>query len=142
MSQFELLNDDTAILMINRDTFTVARLKQLIEQKFSRKFSHRIENTGFTLQSYFGQGLVIIEEQNVRISMSDFQITFPTEGMECQLLDFNTKQWKTGKLKIFIDVKLGSNGREEIKLEFAPDEPPLSDIDKSLDELRKQNLES
>ncbi len=31
---------------------------------------------------------------------------------------------------------------KEIKLEFAPDEPPLSDIETSLDEFRKQNLES
>jgi hypothetical protein len=140
MSQFQLLDDDTAILMINQDTFTVARLKELIEQKFSRKFYHSIEKTGYTLQSYFNQGLVLIEEQNVKISMSDFQMTFPTDGMECQLLDFNTKQWKTGKLKIFVDVQAGGSP-PKIKLEFAPDEPPLSDIETSLDEFRKLNLE-
>ena len=141
MSQFQLLDDDTAILMINQDTFTVARLKELISQKFRQKFYGSIENTRYSIGSYFSEGLVLVKEQNVKIPMSKFQMIFPTDGIECKLLDFNTKQWKTGILKIFVDLQAGSVN-DEIKLEFAPDEPPLSDIETSLDEFRKQNQES
>ncbi|EAW36987.1 KGK domain-containing protein [Lyngbya sp. PCC 8106] len=152
MSQFELLNDDTTILMIYQDTFTVARLKELISYKLYRKFTDSPENTRrSSFASSLRNSLVLIEEQNVRINMDNFQFTFPTDGMECKLLDFYTKQWKTGKLKIFTDVQVipsGTHGYDtsvkinELKLEFAPDEPPLSDIETSLDEFRKQNLES
>ncbi|MFZ1025201.1 MAG: KGK domain-containing protein [Limnoraphis robusta] len=147
MSQFQLLDDDTAILMINQDTFTVARLKQLISKKLYQKLVEKPGNTSYSIQSSFLQGLIIGEEQNVKISMSNFQFTFPTEGMDCKLLNLNTKEWELGKLRIFSDVKITNNGGNinakinELKLEFATDEPPLSDIETSLDEFRKQNLE-
>ena len=147
MSQFELLNDDAAILMINRDTFTVARFKELVSQKLHQKLVQNPGNNQRNFASNFWRDLLINEEA-VNISMKDIQFTFPTEGMTCQLLNLNTKEWDLGKLRIFADVKITANGGHfsakinELKLEFAPDEPPPSDIETSLDEFRKQNLES
>ena len=150
MSQFELLNDDTAILMINQDTFTVARLKELASNKLNSYLTKKYSN--ISIVDLFCNSHLSIVESEVQISMNDIQLIFPTDGMECQLLNFDTRQWTAGKIKIIADVKFsyrvsGNKGSNivkinELKLEFAPDEPPLSDIDKSLDELRKLNLES
>lgn len=149
MSQFKLLNDDTAILMIYQDTFTVGRLKQLISQKLYQKLVQKPENNLRNFASNFRQDL-FLNEQAVSISMKDIQFTFPTEGMDCKLLNLNTKEWQLGKLRIFADIQVvpsGTHGNDtsvkinELKLEFAPDEPPLSDIETSLDEFRKLNLE-
>ncbi|MDY7021619.1 MAG: KGK domain-containing protein [Cyanobacteriota bacterium] len=90
MSQFELLDDDTTILMINQDTFTVARLKELISKKLRKKLLNRPENKQKNIAENFRNDLSINEE-SVSISMKNIQLKFPTEGMDCQLLNLNTK---------------------------------------------------
>ncbi|MEL7034061.1 MAG: KGK domain-containing protein [Cyanobacteria bacterium J06592_8] len=71
--------------------------------------------------------------------------------MNCQLLNLNTKEWQSRKLRIFADIKVvppssyANNTTaeiNEIQLEFATDEPPTSDIETSLDEIRQLNLEN
>ncbi|ERT06167.1 KGK domain protein [Lyngbya aestuarii BL J] len=152
MSQFELLNDDTAILMIYQDTFTVARLKELASNKLNSYLTKKYGNSGISLTDLFCNSNLSIIESEVKISMNDIQLIFPTDGIECKLLNFDTRQWTAGKIKIIADVKFSSSflGNDhyrnvkinELKLEFATDEPPLSDIETSLDEFRKQNQES
>jgi hypothetical protein len=143
MSQFQLLDDDTAILMINQDTFTVGRLKQLISQKLYQKLVQSPGNNQQYLAWYFRYEGLFLNEKAISISMQNIQFTFPSEGMNCQLLNLNTKEWQLGKLRIFADITIISSDIKinELKLEFAPDEPPLSDIETSLDEFRKLNLE-
>ncbi|MEL7034062.1 MAG: hypothetical protein AAFO04_00355 [Cyanobacteria bacterium J06592_8] len=77
MSQFELLDDDTTILMINQDTFTVARLKELISKKLRQKLLNRPENKQKTIAENFRNDLSINEE-SVSISMKNIQLKFPT----------------------------------------------------------------
>ncbi len=144
MSQFQFLDDDTAILMINQDTFTVARLRQLISQKLYQKLVQTPSNSNATLAYYLSDEALFLNDRAISISMQNIQFTFPTEGMDCKLLNLNTKEWQLGQLRIFADITIISYNVKinELKLEFAPDEPPLSDIETSLDEFRKQNLES
>ena len=156
MDKFETLNDETAILMLNQDTLTVARLKKLIQnqlyERLSRSYYSQGEGRNIIVSDYFCPDLTLLDEE-LKISMNDFQLQFPPEGQECKRLNFETKEWQTGKLRILADVKiLGDESSDEesinveinqMTIEFASDSPTFeyesSESESSLDEIRNSN---
>ena len=146
MYKFETLNDETAILMLNQDTLTVYRWKNLIQNQLYEKLSRSYESRGRTIKiSYFFYPELNLFDEDVEIDIKEIQLRFPPVGLKCQLLNFKTKQWQTGKIRILADVKMiweknrhlnFSNVEiNKVTLEFASDQPTFG-AESPLDEIR------
>ena len=147
MDKFETLNDETTILMLNQDTLTVARLKKIVQNQLYKRLSssyyHPDGSRNIKIVDYFYPDLTILDEE-LKISMNDFQLRFPPEGLECKRLNFE-KEWQTGKLRILADVKIledESSDEEsrnveinQMTIEFASDQPTF-EYESPLDEIR------
>ncbi len=146
MDKFEPLNDETTILMLHQDTLTVARWKKLIQNRLGEQLSKAYYgSTGYIRIAYFFYPhLALFDEfdEEVKISIKDVQLRFPPEGQECKLLNFKTKEWETGKLRILANVKIIWDNSEpsnieinKVILEFAPEHPSF-EYESPLDEIR------
>ncbi len=141
MDKFETLNDETTILMIEQDTFTVARFKELIQNQLYQRLSQSFKNRNdlvISINHFLNPDLDIVNEE-LQISINNCQLGFPPEGLECKLLNLETKEWQTGKLRIIADVKtlVGESSNVEINkvtLEFASEQPTF-EAESSLDEI-------
>ncbi len=89
MNKFETLNDETSILMLHQDTLTVDRFKKLIQnqlkERFSRKFYNKKEGRDIIFSDFFPPDLTLLDEE-LQMSLSNFQVQFPIEGKECKRL--------------------------------------------------------
>ncbi len=142
MDKFETLNDETAILMINLDTFTVARLTDLVSKKLRQQLAKTYGNEKNSIARLLLQDFPIIEGE-VSFDLKDIQLRFPAEGKECKRLNFETKEWEIGKLRIFADVKITGYPHfgaqiNQVTLEFAPDQP-IFEYESPLDEIRNSS---
>lgn len=143
MDKFETLKDETSILMINQDTFTVARLTDLVSKKLQHQLAKKHGNVQNSIAILLFQDFYIIEGE-VSFDLKDIQLRFPAEGKECKLLNFETKEWEIGKLRIFADVKITGYPNFGVKInqvtvEFAPEKPTF-EYESPLDEIRNSNL--
>ena len=132
---FQLLEGDDDILLLAKDTFTVARLKELLIEAFQQKASQ----------------IIAIYDRNIPIDRTNFNTNIFTvlqdlkaghktinrteliwqSILRCHLLKIGSKGWEKGKLKIQVIYK----GKTEVALEFSPDEPPKPES--PLDDLRQ-----
>jgi hypothetical protein len=121
---YEPLADDH-LVMINKDTFTVERLKELVDKKLKTKLETPFINN-LTIATQLRPLLSIIEGE-LHISLDEMKWTFPETGIESQLLRIGSQSWITGKLRIQASIKLiGRSGSTytEIKsyVEFCPND--------------------
>ncbi|NEO58788.1 MAG: hypothetical protein F6K54_40620 [Okeania sp. SIO3B5] len=139
---FQVLECDTDILMIGKDTFTVELFKELTVEKIKIYFNERFilhqanKNFNQNIHSYsmfnlFSRNIIKIVDNSVEFQLQNIELIFPPEGMECKVLKLGDSEWQTGKMRIHVMVA-GSSVRV-IKLEFCYDEPlqqesPLDDI--------------
>lgn len=133
-SNYTVLDSDTDILLISKDTFIVARFKEIARKSLQQKLSVYYLDAG----QYEGKGKgSIMWYLHTPLSIGELSLTIPNsqwifseEGIDCQLLKVGNTSWQQGKLKI--EAKLPNI---EINLYFRPDEPlpPPS----PLDELRQ-----
>ena len=134
-NRFQLLDGDDDILLIDKDTFTVARFKELLIEDFQQKASK----------------IIAIYDQNIPIERTSFNTNIPhflqtlnaghktinrTELiwqsiLDCQFLKIGSKGWEKGRVKIQVIHK----GDIKVYLEFSPDEPPKPES--PLDDLRQ-----
>jgi len=132
---FQMLDCDTDILLIEKDTFTVERFKELMGQKLAKNLQEKIPPTH--------QRMVFkllydcsIGELNLKVDRG--QWTFPPEGMDCQILKIGPQGWQKGKVRIKASLTFSEYGEVKVQItcEFCPDEPleqksPLDDIRQS-----------
>ena len=135
--RFEPLHCDTDLLMIDKDTFTVERLKELLEKQMSKKFAE-MKKEEINKQTFYHKSLfdhlsspnISIIQNYLDFYLTDIVLIFPPEGREASLLKLGSSGWQTGKMR----VKARVSGREiQPELEFCYDEPlepesPLDDI--------------
>jgi len=132
---FQLLDGDKDILLLDNDTFTAARLKELLIEDFQQKASQ----------------IIAIYDRNIPIDRTNFNTNIFTilqdlkaghktinrteliwqSILRCHLLKIGSKGWEKGKLKIQVIYK----GETKVSLEFSPDEPPKPES--PLDDLRQ-----
>lgn len=155
------------LLLIDKDTFTVARFKEFAMDSLSR-YTNRI-----TDRSLRGSGRLVTNikeltifnflnnyryeiDQKIVLTLTQSSWSNVSEYVECKLLSLTSgKGWISGKLIIkstvnlfpedyknfTYDSKSPSLPKSEIdmELQFCPDEPePLETSDSSLDELRQK----
>jgi hypothetical protein len=132
---FQLIEGDDDILLIDKDAFTSARLKELLIEDFQQK----------------AQQIIAIYDKNIPIERTNFNTNVPhflnslkaghktidrTELiwqsiLDCQFLKIGSKGWEKGKLRI----QVIDQGKTKVSLEFSPDEPPQPES--PLDDLRE-----
>ncbi len=137
-NQFKPLDCDTDILLIDKDTFTVQRFKDVAHQKLYTMF-----NCFKCLEEnqYEGRGGDnIIKKIHSSLSLGVLNIPilnskwiFPRQGIDCQLLKIGSQGWQKGRLRM--EASLNRNGEIILSLEFCPDETTPSES--VLDEIQQ-----
>ena len=140
-TKFEPLESDDDVILLDNDTFTVSRFKDLLRQEINKKFSVITnENKYVFIKNFFT--LPIGNE--VKIELHDIQ--WLNLSRDCKLLKVGSKGWQKGKLRIQVDTKIFPSPHSntvEVGLEFCPDEPtvpesPLDDL-RQLPEYKQQS---
>ena len=122
---FTLLEENDDVLLLDPDTFTVRRLKELLEKEMDTKLKNTINRDG---NRVFDTSTCILSiNSEVKLLLNDIKwCNFP---IDCQLLRVGSQGWQKGKLRIQVGSKILSpkNLNEiDICMEFCPDEstPP------------------
>ena len=115
-------------MFLEKDTFKVSRLKELIMKEIGKKMHSSNYLVGSRTIRQCLQRIDIGQEKYF-----DFKhIKFET-SQNCQILQVNGKGWQKGKLNIEICISLDTNNSDKVNLELFPEEPiqtksPLDDI--------------
>ncbi|QIR41598.1 hypothetical protein HCG51_25695 [Tolypothrix sp. PCC 7910] len=143
---FQVLDNDTDVVLFEKDTYTVGRLKELIHNNFGNKFYTQFANGYQTVASLI---------QSVSINEAIFKVEDITwksscEGRRCQILRVGSRGWETGRLRIITSTEITTDNRItsnkvssspkvkiQVIIEFCPDEllapeSPLDDIRKMM----------
>ena len=124
------LDCDDDVVLFEKDTFKVSRLKELMIREVRKKFQMNIydfENKcrGLFIPQFLKT--ITIGEENLNFDYIKFENT-----RDCQILQINNKGWHKGKLNIEICIS-PDNKLDKVNLEFFPEQPlkaesPLDDI--------------
>lgn len=153
---FYPLTCDDDLLLIDKDTFTVARFKEFAMDSLNKTIYSRCSSNHrpeiFNYLNNYGYEI----DQKIVLTLTQSSWSNVSTSVECKLLSLTSgKGWISGKLIIkstvnffpedyknfTYDPKSPSYPKSEIdmELQFCPDEPePLETSDASLDELRQK----
>jgi hypothetical protein len=130
---FTPLNSDNDVLMLNKDTFTVGRFKELVAEEIKKKFLNTQITQNGRVDVLYSQDLWTIsigKESNLGLK----NIQFREVSLNCELLKLGSQGWQKGKLKTEICLEI-SQIKIEVRLEFSSDEPTVPES--PLDDLRQ-----
>ncbi len=133
---FTPLEADNDVLLLNKDTFTVSRFKELLWIAIHNKLSFTLDNGRTKLFTTAFCTLPIAGE--IQILFNNFQ--WYNSPIDCQLLKIGSQGWQKGKLRIQIDTTILLSYKNEsnkvgICIEFCPDKP--TEPESPLDDLRQ-----
>ncbi|BAY86196.1 hypothetical protein NIES267_57020 [Calothrix parasitica NIES-267] len=120
-----ILDCDDDVVLFEKDTFKVSRLKELMIRKVIEVTHNRDKHGGyypkFSLE-------IMIGEENFNFNYMKYETT-----KDCQILQVNNAGWREGKLNIEIYISANSDKLNKVNLEFFPKQPiepesPLDDI--------------
>lgn len=126
-----ILLENTDILMVGKDTFTIERLKELLTNNIRNIFNFNCQDN-LTIAHKLRQVFII---GTVRFNTDNSKWFFPIEGQECQLLKIGSQGWQKGKMRIQVFIKSFAPTHIEVNLEFCPEKILTSDS--SLDDIRQ-----
>jgi hypothetical protein len=118
---FVSLEKDDDVLLINEETFTVRKFKDLLEKATNTKLkeTNREANQIFSITS-----CTLPIGSELKLLLNDIQ--WCNFSIDCQLLQPGSQGWQKGKIRIQVNTKILSP-KEENKIhacvEFCPDEP-------------------
>lgn len=131
--KFITLDCDDDVVMLEKDTFTLGRLKELSYQEIRKKldystYDRNTRQAGNDIYSCFQE--FFLAGQNIKFSEIQFNFI-----KDCQILKIGGKGWQKGKLRINICISTQGRNSDKVCLEFCPDEAiehesPLDDIRK------------
>ncbi|WP_413160122.1 KGK domain-containing protein [Capilliphycus salinus ALCB114379] len=155
---FRRLDCDDDIVMLEKDTFTVARLKELLTNNLKElveKTGQQIDRDGIKCSlimagtnhlasiSYLFYRFcrLAITDKSISFDLSDIRLVIPPTGIDCQLLDLESRKWIVGKIRVVSDLKIKGLHSADInlELEFSPDLTNLTEEstnEERLDDLR------
>lgn len=133
-NKFVLLDCDDDVVLFQKDTFKLGRLKEFIIREVRQKLNTNISSSQH--QRYALYIYSLLKKISFGEEVIDFSHFQYNSLKDCQLLQLsNMKGWQKGKLKIQIYICLNDKS-DKVCLEFYPDEP--IEPESPLDELRKQ----
>ena len=125
------LDCDDDVVLFEKDTFKVSRLKELAMKEVRKKFQPRIydsENNskGQYIRSFLQT--ITIGDENFIFDYMKFETI-----RDCQILQVNNKGWQKGKLNIEVCISPDVKKPDKVNLEFFPEQPikpesPLDDM--------------
>jgi hypothetical protein len=72
------------------------------------------------------------------------EINWKSSIIDCEILRLGSQSWQKGKCRLQVHIKIHGMRMEtrkqvliEVDLEFCPDEPPISEPESPLDDLRQ-----
>jgi hypothetical protein len=148
---FYPLTCDDDLLLIDKDTFTVARFKEFAIDSLSNFH----EDPGLELLDSLNKYCHNIDKK-IELQLMQSSWSFISASVECKLLSLTSgKGWISGKLRIKSTVGFLTEDDKnftykttsesypkseiEMELQFCPDDPKLLETsDSALDELRQQ----
>lgn len=115
---FTLLEENDDVLLLDQDTFTVKRLKELLALAIDNKLKTTL-NRGSEL--VFNTNFCFLSVNNeVKLLLND--IKWCNSPTDCQLLRVGSQGWQKGKLRIQVGTKIIPHNNEiDICMEFCPD---------------------
>ena len=138
---FIKLEQDNDIVMLDKDTFTVSRLKELMTENMRHRLFYEPDSRS-PLTSRLCQDLKITDK-SIQLKLNEIRLVFPPNGIDGQLLQLKSGRWILGKIRFQVDVNKGNTVNTE--LEFAPDEIISNEeeqnninYDNSLDKIRAE----
>jgi hypothetical protein len=161
---FRRLDSDDDIVMLEKDTFTVGRLKELLSQNFKEfiektvqqkdrynqysnlvylidpKYPNQVRSA--SIAYFFNQYCYLpITDKSIKVDLSNILLIFPPNGIECKVLELDSRKRIEGKLRIHCNLIItGSHSAEvKVELEFSPAESKLAEEsthEDRLDDLR------
>ncbi|HCF29146.1 MAG TPA: KGK family protein [Cyanobacteria bacterium UBA11049] len=132
-SKFTPLNCDDDVILLERDTFTVGRFKELSNHEIRNKLNYSINegsNNRYSNSALVFSSCISLGEQ--KISFTEIQFN---SIKDCQILKIGSKGWQKGKLKINVCISPQGCHLDKVCLEFCPDE--LVEPESPLDDIRK-----
>lgn len=128
-NQFKPLDCDDDILLIQKDTFTVGRFKEIASQKLHTRFYsvQGLETMG-NIHSHLSLG-------TLNIPIEDSKLIFPIQGIDCQILKIGSQGWLKGRLRMEVYLCRNKGAEINLILEFCPNESTSSES--VLDEIRQ-----
>jgi hypothetical protein len=138
-SPLEVNND---VLLFNKDTFTVSRFKELVEEAIKSKLNSTLNQNNSPI---FTTGFCTFSiGADVSLLLNNLQ--WCNHPIDCQLLKVGSKGWQKGKLRIQVNTQIlytNDHNKIDIGIEFSPDEPtvpesPLDDL-RQLPEYKQQS---
>ena len=129
--RFELLTCDDDVISFPNYTFKICELKQKLSKEFYSKE-----------QTYEISRCNSISISGMPIYLGE--ITWKSSIIDCEILRLGSQSWQKGKcrLQVHIENPRDENGTRrqgpiQLDLEFCPDEPPISEPESPLDDLRQ-----
>ncbi|MEA5593617.1 KGK domain-containing protein [Rivularia sp. UHCC 0363] len=129
------LDCDDDVVLFEKDTFKVSRLKELTIREVRKKIIIQIHDSTNKsgregIKSFLKT--ITIGEENLTFNYIQFETI-----KDCQILQVNGKGWQKGKLNIEICISPDTNKPDKVNLEFFPEQPikpesPLDDIRKMI----------
>lgn len=141
---FIKLEQDNDIVMLGKDTFTVSRLKELMNENMKvRLLSPCSDLGGHVLSTFFCKKLNITDK-SIQLDLGEIRLVFPPNGIDGQLLQLKSGQWISGKIRFQVDADY-KQSKVNVELEFAADEIISNEeeqnninYDNSLDKIRAE----
>ncbi|BAY44606.1 hypothetical protein SAMD00079811_22070 [Scytonema sp. HK-05] len=131
--KFTPLECDDDVILLEKDSFMVSRLKELIEEEIRNKLQQHIyEYTSLYPGVSMLEFLSKLSIGQKKINLKEIQHNYVTE---CQLLKVGGHCWQKGKLKIQICTSSVTPYHNQLYLEFCPEQPVEHDF--ILDEICK-----
>ncbi|MEH2212704.1 KGK domain-containing protein [Nostoc sp.] len=133
-NKFIALDCDDDVVLLQKDTFKVSRLKELVQEEICRKweshgaYDYSIQKANTSIYEFFKK--ISVSQQILKIDEIKFNLI-----VDCQILKISGNGWQKGKLKINIYVSNITKDKYKLSLEFCSDEPPESES--PLDDIRK-----
>ncbi|HYW20410.1 MAG TPA: KGK domain-containing protein [Nodularia sp. (in: cyanobacteria)] len=133
-NKFTLLDCDDDVVLFEKDTFKINRLKDLAKN-YIRNILQQLsyDNQGKYLGKSILDNFKNIAIGKHKITSNEFRYSYTTT---CQLLKIGSQGWQQGTLKIQVFISPLGEQLDEVLLEFAPDQ--VHEMESCLDDLRKQ----
>ncbi|MEH1855228.1 MAG: KGK domain-containing protein [Nostoc sp.] len=133
-NKFITLDCDDVVLL-EKDTFKVSRLKELVQEQIyskwerhSASYLYSVQNANTQISEFFKQ--LSISQETIKIDEVKLNLV-----IDCEILKISGRGWQKGKLKIKIYISNVTTDKYRLYLEFYPDESAKPES--SLDDIRK-----
>ena len=122
--------DDSDVLSFGDDTCKISKFRKAVKDSFESEIGHALSSK----LNYHG---VKIESSILLLNGNHKEYSrWFNEGIDCEVLNLGSKNWKKGKVKIQLKVEFYVE-EQELGKSLSDDEPENSLLEPALDDIRQ-----